>query len=425
MPTSYLVSLVSALLVTALLIPIARRVALRTDFVDHPGHAKFHTDPTPYLGGAALAAATLLSLGAGAHFVPRLSVLVLTGVALSAIGLVDDRRNLSAWFRLGAQVAAGVTVVGVGVVARVTGVAIIDDVLTIGWIVVVTNSFNLLDNMDGLSAGTAAVSALGVAVLAAVHQQMVIGPVAMALVGSCLGFLLYNWEPAAIFMGDSGSLFLGFFVAVLAVGVRSSVSIRGGVVVTLLLVAVPLLDTGSVVVARLSHHRSIFLGGRDHLSHRLVLRGAQPGGAVTLLIATQLALSIDAVAVGTNRLNPVAGVVFGACLLAVIAALAVPARVYETTLVRRRLWIVLFTGGGALAAVSGAAWARSSHVPVNGSGLAGGPLESPLLVISSLIVGVGLVCGIAWYALVGPGRRARGEQQLRFDPVRTPVGDRR
>jgi UDP-GlcNAc:undecaprenyl-phosphate GlcNAc-1-phosphate transferase len=256
----------------ALLTPVVRRVALRRDITDKPAANKHHVTSTPYLGGVAIS----LCVVAGSLFLPgwKLEALVIIGaaVAVACVGLVDDIRNLGPLPRVAVEVVASSVVFVAG--ARVSvGNDFVDYVLTVTWLVVLTNAFNLLDNMDGCAGVVATVTASALAVAALLEGQVLVGGLAVVVAATCLGFLVHNWHPARIFMGDAGSLFLGFLLSTIALKLRFPVDRVGGVAAVILLAGPAVFDTTLVVMSRLRAHRKIFIGGVDHTSHRLRLLG--------------------------------------------------------------------------------------------------------------------------------------------------------
>jgi UDP-GlcNAc:undecaprenyl-phosphate GlcNAc-1-phosphate transferase len=270
--------------------PIARRVALRTGIMDNPASGKRHDRATPYLGGVALAlgcfvAAVLVpGWGKGAYAVAAGAGLV------AAIGLLDDLHNLHPVPRLLVEIAAATTAAAAGARVDLFGGAA-DWVVTVVWIVVLTNSFNLLDNMDGAAATIAAVTSMGLTVAAALQRQVLVSGLSAVISGACLSFLLFNRPPARIFMGDAGSLFLGYLLAVVALELRFPTSIAiNGVVAVLLLSGVALFDTTLVVLSRKRAGRPLFTGGTDHFSHRLHRLGI-PVGFVACILAAVTAVA--------------------------------------------------------------------------------------------------------------------------------------
>jgi UDP-GlcNAc:undecaprenyl-phosphate GlcNAc-1-phosphate transferase len=329
-------------LLTLFLTPLALRFAVRRDVLDHPGAIKAQTSPVPYLGGAAIVGGFALVILAAAVIRPptsgldELVVIIGLGVVLAAVGLIDDLRGLSPWLRLALEVAAGVVVWATPAAAEVFTNDVLNLVVTVVWIVGITNAFNLLDNMDGLSAGVAAVSALFIFLLALDNGQFLVATLAIALMGCAIGFLRSNFHPARIYMGDAGALFIGFMLAVLALKLRFPDAPRElGLGVPIVLLGVPMFDTALVTMNRLRHHRSPLSGGRDHVSHRMVFVGIPVPATVTLIYG--FAVSLGTLAFVLSRIPRTPGLVLLGWLAAVAllgGAMLSMVPVYETS--RRR-----------------------------------------------------------------------------------------
>ena len=284
---------------------------LRTPAARHvvaaPRADRWHTRSTPLLGGSGLIAGLLAAAGIAlaAGVIPASRELggILGGCAiLFAAGLLDDLFRLSPLAKIGAQLAAAALVLFAGVRVEIVSNGVVATALGVVWLVGMTNAFNLLDNMDGLAATLAAI-ACGLFALDAftVHPNHLIAVLSLGLCFACLGFLPYNLRlrgPAAVFMGDSGSQLLGFAVA--SFGLASSWTVAGSTVATLLLpiliLAVPILDTTLVTVVRLLEGRPVTQGGRDHTSHRLVYQGLSDKRAVVLLCVVSAALGLTSLA---------------------------------------------------------------------------------------------------------------------------------
>src|SRR3990172_6717058 len=212
----YILIFGAALVIALSATPIARWLALRTGVVDNPNARKLHRKAVPLLGGAAIYLAFIAVL---LIFHDRFNFQQLAGILVgaslvSSFGMWDDSRGLGPLIKLlGQAVAGGVLVLSGVQVSLFPGFAWADVALTVLWVVGITNAFNLLDNMDGLSGGIAAVSAAFFLVLAGTSGQFLVASLAAAILGASLGFLRYNFNPASIFMGDTGSLFLGFMLA--------------------------------------------------------------------------------------------------------------------------------------------------------------------------------------------------------------------
>ena len=300
----YLVVLVGSLGLSLGLVPVALAVAVRTGALDHPGPAKSHDKAVPYLGGAAIviAFAAVVLIGNAIDPPPsgyyQLVGFLGLGVLLSLVGLVDDLRTggLSPLLRLAFEVGAAVAVCALGTNAHLAGFpAAANDVITVLWVVGVTNAFNLLDNMDGLSAGIATIACLAIFGVAALQQRYLVAALALSMAGCAAGFLRSNFHPAKIYMGDAGSLFLGFVIAVLLLKLRGNAPTRVPVAVILAIPGVALFDTTLVTISRLAHHRSPFQGGKDHTSHRLLRLGFSVRQAVATIYAAGVLLGAAAV----------------------------------------------------------------------------------------------------------------------------------
>ncbi len=278
--------LATALVVAGGAIPLLRRLAFRLDIVDVPAARKHHASPVPLLGGVAIYGAVIVSL----LLSPRRQELVQLGSILvgatwvSLWGLWDDRRPLHPAIKLISHVAASVLLLASGVQVLLRLPSWANVAITLLWLIGITNAFNLLDNMDGLAGGVGAVAAACFTLMAAANGQYLVGAMAAALLGACLGFLIHNFNPARIFMGDSGSLFLGFLLAALGIKLRFPANVTTVTwMVPVLVLGVAVFDTTLVVVSRLRRRVNPFTTpGRDHASHRLVALGWTPREAVML-----------------------------------------------------------------------------------------------------------------------------------------------
>jgi UDP-GlcNAc:undecaprenyl-phosphate GlcNAc-1-phosphate transferase len=284
--TQYLALFSSSVLAVGLLTPLMRLIAIRLNVVDNPdqGH-KTHRTPIPYLGGLAIIigvlAVTIFSLTgysmSTANMVLALSLL-LPAIALGLIGLVDDIRNLSPWPRFVAQSVVGlitaILLISTDTVGSPTGSVLVDAMITIIWIVGITNSINFFDNLDGGASGTVAITSIALLILALQGEQYLIAALAAVLAGATSGFLLWNKPPARIYMGDAGALFLGLLIASLVVRLDTNpINSFATFSIPILLLAVPIMDTSVAVLSRLQRGISPFQGGKDHLSHRLMRSG--------------------------------------------------------------------------------------------------------------------------------------------------------
>jgi len=281
----------AALAVTALSTPVVRRLALWAGFVDAPSSRKVHQSPTPLLGGLAISAGALLGFALLVTFLPisfwASPVLgtVVACVVIVAVGLTDDRVGLPAWAKLLGQILATTILIFVGVHVQLPLPDWQNYALTVIWVVGITNAMNFMDNMDGLSAGVSGVAASFILLLASVNDQYLVAALAAGMLGACLGFLRYNFHPARIFMGDAGSMFLGFLLAVLALDLRFPGNVNFVTwMVPVFILGLPILDTTLVVISRSRRKvNPLTTAGKDHLSHRLVAMGFNQREAVLIL----------------------------------------------------------------------------------------------------------------------------------------------
>ncbi len=289
------------------LTPVMRKIAVKIGAVDRPNlDRKTQKEPVPYLGGVAIAigitvasfAALLYSDFSADTFNKALSVL-LPAILISAMGLYDDLKGLDPWPRLVAQTIAGIAVAIYLIQNEILGQAFSNQILnyavTIFWIVGICNSINFFDNLDGGASGTVAVISVFLFAIAFNQGQFLVSALAVVTAGATLGFLIWNKSPAKIYMGDAGALFLGIIIAVLTIRLDPQVSPQSrALAIPLLLMAVPILDTTTVVISRLSRGISPFTGGRDHLSHRLMRKGL--GRKTTAYILWGMAAAFGSVA---------------------------------------------------------------------------------------------------------------------------------
>jgi UDP-GlcNAc:undecaprenyl-phosphate GlcNAc-1-phosphate transferase len=242
-----------------------RRLALRFDIVDRPGPRKAHATPVPYLGGVAVLVGLVTSVSFLRHSLLPVALLL---ALITALGAFDDLRSASVVTKLATEGSIALAAVMLGFSWHITDSPLLNGGITIVWLVGLSNSFNLLDNMDGLASSIALVALAGLALL-----QPAATPLAVPLAACVLGFLLFNLPPARMFLGDAGSLSVGFGVGLVTVIAANSAHGLHSLVLLAFPVVLALFDTSLVIVSRLRTRRPIQLGGRDHFSHRLHLLG--------------------------------------------------------------------------------------------------------------------------------------------------------
>jgi UDP-GlcNAc:undecaprenyl-phosphate/decaprenyl-phosphate GlcNAc-1-phosphate transferase len=310
-----------------LLAPLALRVAVRTGFYDHPVGYKAHASPTPYLGGAAVLAGFFLAAIVFDHGSSRFWPILACALGLAVLGTLDDRFAIRPRYRILAEATAAAILWHYGLGWSFLDSRFEELVLTTIWIVGFTNAFSVMDNMDGAASTVVAACAAGLALNAAVGGDMELAAFSLALCGACLGFLRYNLRagaPARIFLGDGGSIPIGFVAAAAAMNMPVDEPLGWpALLVSGLLLGVPVLDTSLVVVSRTRRSISIATGGRDHLTHRLCAKLGSTRTTVAALALVQFGLSLVAIAAGqvgrtTIIVAAMASLVFGALIIAVL-----------------------------------------------------------------------------------------------------------
>lgn len=313
---AFAASLAAALAVT----PVAIRVAERVGFHDRPVGYKGHARPTPYLGGAAVLAGFMLGALLVGGGVAGLAAIPACALALWVVGTLDDYVTVRPQVRVAAEVGAAAVLTTTGLGWSIFGNDVADFALTAVWIVGLVNAFNFMDNMDGATSTIAALSSLGAAVLALVLGDPVLAALAVALCGACLGFLPYNLSsPSRIFLGDGGSMPIGFIVAatIMALPLGDDIGWHR-LLAAVLLAGLPILDTALVVISRRRAGVPILQGGRDHLTHRL-RRRLPSARAVAAALALGQAL-LCAVALGVTQLGELSTALAWLVVMALSAA---------------------------------------------------------------------------------------------------------
>ncbi len=302
-----------AAVVTLVTTPLVRALSLRFGLVDQPGGRKVHTAAIPRLGGVGIVLGFVAALGLqlagelyfgwpGSLAEGRAPVIgCLAGLAIVFIvGLVDDVVTLNAGPKLIGQITGAVVVVLSGVSIDFVGspfgglilLGLLSVPVTVVYIVAFTNVINLIDGLDGLASGVTAIAAISLLVLALQSNQPEAALFAAALIGACLGFLRHNFHPASIFMGDSGSMFLGFALATISLlGIMKSVAAIA-LAVPLMILGVPIFDTASAIVRRMLHKRPIQEADKGHIHHRLLGRGFGQRQTVLIIYVWSAALSV-------------------------------------------------------------------------------------------------------------------------------------
>lgn len=322
----YLYILCFSFILSVILTPLFRKLAIRFSFLDNPEERKLHSEAKPLLGGIAIYLAFTLTVVINLAMVAllkqrpqlmmllpdviterlmgvattqnRLSAILLGGTIILLLGLWDDfKGGISPWAKLIGQLLAGLILVFLGIRVTIFLPAWISIIITLIWVIGITNAFNLLDNMDGLATGVALIATLIFFLVALQQGQLFVSAILLIFAGSLAGFLPYNFRPATIFMGDTGSMFVGFLLATLTVlntfYTQKSPTFLP-VIMPLLILGVPIFDTLSVIFLRLKRGDPIFAADKRHFSHRLIGLGMSQKQAVLFIYLVTFSIGINA-----------------------------------------------------------------------------------------------------------------------------------
>ena len=338
----------AAFALTGLITWPIRVIAILLGALDHPNlDRKAQVAPVPYLGGVAIALGVSLTTAAAAFLaddnnaatasqttIQLAAQVILPALVLGAMGLVDDLKSLPAWPRLIAQTLVGTAlalfIINNGTQGTAFASPTINTAITIFWIVGICNSINFFDNLDGAASGTTAIAALGIFVIAFDRGQELVSALSVVTAGATFGFLIWNKSPAKIYMGDAGALFLGVIISVLAIRLDPNISPSWkSLAIPVILLAVPLLDTTTAVISRLSRKISPLTGGKDHLSHRLVRSGLSRRQAALCLWSASGICALTTIAIYRYPTN-MASALITAITIVWLLALALFLRVSAT-----------------------------------------------------------------------------------------------
>jgi UDP-GlcNAc:undecaprenyl-phosphate/decaprenyl-phosphate GlcNAc-1-phosphate transferase len=307
-----------ALVVSLVVTPIVRAVAIRLDLLDEPDERKVHLVPVPRLGGVAIAIAFAVGLAFAAiatqdlnaigQLRPNRAPAILAGAGvLVIVGVVDDIRGMRAMVKLFWQVTAAVlaVVLGLSLDSLVLPWGPVElgwlaPPLTVAWIVVIINAINLIDGLDGLATGVVLTALGAFALLSASAGVDPTLPIIAAAGGAAIGFLAYNLHPASIIMGDTGSMFLGFVVGAVAISLTQDGLSPQPPIVPLVALAIPLIDTAWAVIRRTARGEPFFVADRGHIHHRLLRAGLSQRDTMLVLTAVSAGLAVVAVLIGVR-----------------------------------------------------------------------------------------------------------------------------
>ncbi|BBB91508.1 MAG TPA: MraY family glycosyltransferase [Methylomusa anaerophila] len=301
---TYVVAFAVALAAAYLITPHVKDLAIKAGALDAPDARKVHKTPIPRMGGLAIYFGFVLAVLSSMHVSREICGLLLGGTVILAVGIIDDLKQLSAKVKLLGQItAAGILVlfnIRIDWITNPFGDMLYVDYLsvplTILWVVGLTNTVNLIDGLDGLAAGVSTIASITILLVALEQNFWTVAILTAALAGSALGFLQHNFNPAKIFMGDTGSMFLGYILAAVSIlgAVKSATTIA--LVVPIVALGLPIMDTAFAIIRRYTSGRPIFKPDKGHLHHRLLAMGLSQKQAVLLMYVISSCLGVSAIA---------------------------------------------------------------------------------------------------------------------------------
>jgi UDP-GlcNAc:undecaprenyl-phosphate GlcNAc-1-phosphate transferase len=297
-------------LLSNLLTPIVEKIGWKFKLLDYPSKRKIHKKPIPRVGGVAIFIAFIVTVFRNFRFPPEVLGVLIGATVLFLFEILDDIFNISAFVRLFGQILASIVLIVFGVsislIPQIPGEKIIEYILTIIWVVGITNAMNFLDGVDGLSTGLTIISSVCFFIVAFSTKQVEFGYIVIALIGVSLGFLPYNFNPARIFLGDSGATLLGFLLASFAiVGTWNLANPVIGASIPILILGIPIFDMVYTTISRIRNHviknvkEWIEYTGKDHFHHRLLKIGLNQQQSVFFLYSLNFCLGIGAVVLRT------------------------------------------------------------------------------------------------------------------------------
>ncbi|MCD7945101.1 MAG: undecaprenyl/decaprenyl-phosphate alpha-N-acetylglucosaminyl 1-phosphate transferase [Clostridiales bacterium] len=312
-------ALVVALVVAMVAVPLVRRLAIRMGAIDMPGvvgtdsERHLHEEPTPRMGGLAIFLGFLASMLLFVQLNTRLTTMLIGAVIIVVLGMVDDVRGLPALLKFAVQiVAALVAVAGGNTISYISAptwiaagghlnLGVLSVPVSVLWIVLITNAVNLIDGLDGLAAGVSAISSVCLLIVAMGYSDITVAVLCAALAGGCIGFLPYNIGPARIFMGDTGSTFIGFILAVASIQGLFKIYALISFAVPFCLLGLPIFDVCYAVIARVSHGENPMKADRKHIHYRLLDMGLTRQQTVAVLYIITGVLGLTAVLLSTSE----------------------------------------------------------------------------------------------------------------------------
>ncbi|MEK3857178.1 glycosyltransferase family 4 protein [Cytobacillus sp. FSL H8-0458] len=321
---AFFVSLVTVLAVT----PFIIKLAIKINATDKPNQRKVHAKIMPRLGGLAIFIGVIAGYFAAGLYTQKMTGIIIGAFIIVIIGILDDKYELSAKYKLIGQIMAAAVVVSTGLTIDYISIPFLEKFnlgilaipITVLWIVAITNAVNLIDGLDGLAAGISAIGIATIGIMAGIHGKFLILTLAVIVLASTVGFLFYNFHPAKIFMGDTGALFLGYAIAVLSLlGLYKSVTLFSTIVPVIIL-GVPVFDTAFAIIRRVINKKPISAPDKSHLHHRILALGLSHRNTVLVIYLLGILFSISAILFSTSTLWGSLIILFALLIMAQIIA---------------------------------------------------------------------------------------------------------
>lgn len=317
-----------ALITTLLITPLVIKLAFKIGAVDKPNERKVHQKLMPRLGGLAIFIGVIAGYFTAELYNEKITAISLGAILIIIIGILDDKYELSAKTKFAGQLLVAGLIVASGLTIDVLTIPYIGDFelglwsypVTVLWIVGITNAINLIDGLDGLSAGISAIGITTIAILAGANGKILIFTISMILLGSIIGFLFYNFYPAKIFMGDTGALFLGYSISIISLlGLYKSVTLFS-FIVPIIILGVPIFDTAFAIIRRIVNKKPISAPDKSHLHHRLLALGVSHRKTVFLIYGFGILFGVAALLLSESTLWGTILIIFG--LLVIMQVIA-------------------------------------------------------------------------------------------------------
>ena len=304
--SSFLIVFILTLIVSTISVPFVIKLAQKLGVVDKPDARKVHSNVMPRLGGLAIYIAFLAGFIYISTIIELPMSIAIAATVIVIVGFIDDKFQIKPWHKLSGQLLAAIVVLSDGLFIKYLSIPFVEESVQVSlwiaipisiiWIIGVTNAVNLIDGLDGLASGVSIIAAAAIFVMALIMNDIIVAFLSITLIGSTLGFLFFNFHPAKIFMGDTGSLLLGFLLAILSLISFKQVTIIT-LIIPIIILAVPIIDTSIAIIRRKLNRQRIMDADKNHLHHRLLAAGFSHRQAVLFIYSMAILFGGSAILV--------------------------------------------------------------------------------------------------------------------------------